>query len=147
MISVCTHFRVRKAYHTCELSVVSRIDQFQQSYFHIPGTCYQMLLLLYGLCMIPGTWDKKKEKRGNRFHTSYEYNVKEGKKKGNGQKRELPVDYWPETGGQKYEGSKHSIWAHVIGQHHLPPVSAVHRPGPPDSRYFGQLPPVFGHFL
>ena len=44
-------------------------------------------------------------------------------RKGNGQKQELPVDSWPETGGQKYEGSKHSIWAHVIGQHHLPPVS------------------------
>ena len=42
---------------------------------------------------------------------------------GNGQKRELPVVSWPETGGQNYEGSKHSIWAHVIGQHHLPPVS------------------------
>ena len=42
---------------------------------------------------------------------------------GNGQKRELPVGSWPETGGQKYEGSKHSIWAHVIGLHHLPPVS------------------------
>ena len=28
------------------------------------------------------------------------------KKIGNGQKRELPVDSWPETGGQKYEGSK-----------------------------------------
>ena len=27
--------------------------------------------------------------------------------KGNGQKRELPVDSWPETGGQKYEGGKH----------------------------------------
>ena len=26
---------------------------------------------------------------------------------GNGQKRELPVGSWPETGGQKYEGSKH----------------------------------------
>ena len=44
-------------------------------------------------------------------------------KKGNGQKRELPVGSWPETGGQEYDGSKHSIWAHVIGQHHLPPVS------------------------
>ena len=42
---------------------------------------------------------------------------------GNGQKRELPVVSWPETGGQNYEGSKHSIWAHVIGQRHLPPVS------------------------
>ena len=42
--------------------------------------------------------------------------------KGNGQKRELPVVYWPETDGQNYEGSKHSNWAHVIGQHHLPPV-------------------------
>ena len=42
---------------------------------------------------------------------------------GASQKRELPVRSWPETGGQKYEGSKHSIWAHVIGQHHLPPVS------------------------
>ena len=54
----------------------------------------------------------------------------------NGQKRELPVGSWPERGGQKYEGSKHSIWANVIGQHHLPPAtfhpfSAVHRPGPP----------------
>ena len=66
---------------------------------------------------------------------------------GNSQKREFPVDSWPETGGQKYEGSKHSIWAHVIDQHHLPPVLAVHRPGPPDSRYFGQLPPGFGHIL
>ena len=28
---------------------------------------------------------------------------------------ELPVVSWPETGGQNYEGSKHSIWAHVIG--------------------------------
>ena len=46
-----------------------------------------------------------------------------GKNQGNGQKRELPVGSWPETGGQKYEGSKHSIWAHVIGQHSLPPVS------------------------
>ena len=35
----------------------------------------------------------------------------------------------------------------MIGQHHLPPVLAVHRPGPPDSRYFGQLPPGFGHIL
>ena len=43
--------------------------------------------------------------------------------KGNGQKRELPVVSWLETGVQNYEGSKHSIWAHVIGQHHLPPVS------------------------
>ena len=24
---------------------------------------------------------------------------------------------------------------------------AVQRPGPPDSRYFGQLPPVFGHIF
>ena len=45
------------------------------------------------------------------------------KKKGNGQKREPPVGSWPETGGQKYEGSKHSVWAHVFGQHHLPHVS------------------------
>ena len=45
------------------------------------------------------------------------------KLKGNGQKRELPVGSWPETGVQKYEGSKHPIWAHVIGQHYLPPVS------------------------
>ena len=43
--------------------------------------------------------------------------------KGNGQKRELLVGPWPETGGQKYEGSKHSIWVHLIGQHHFPPVS------------------------
>ena len=42
---------------------------------------------------------------------------------GNGQKRELPVGSWPETGGQKYEGSEHSTWGHVISQHHLPPVS------------------------
>ena len=50
---------------------------------------------------------------------------KSQKQKGNSQKRELPVDSWPETDGQKYryEGSKHSIWAHAIGQHHLPPVS------------------------
>ena len=27
------------------------------------------------------------------------------------------------------------------------PFLAVHRPGPPDSRYFGQLPPGFGHIL
>ena len=45
------------------------------------------------------------------------------KKRAMVQKRELPVGSCPETGGQKYEGSKHSIWAHVIGQHHLPPVS------------------------
>ena len=43
--------------------------------------------------------------------------------RGKGQKRELPVVSWPESGGQKYEGSKHSIWAHVIGQHYLPPIS------------------------
>ena len=42
--------------------------------------------------------------------------------KGHGPKRELPVGSWPEMGGQKYEGSKHSIWAHVIGQNYLPPV-------------------------
>ena len=44
--------------------------------------------------------------------------------KGNGQKRELPVGSRPETGGQKYEGSKHSIWAHVIG------------PTPPSTRFW-----------
>ena len=27
------------------------------------------------------------------------------------------------------------------------PFLAVHRPGLPDSRYFGQLPPGFGHIL
>ena len=27
------------------------------------------------------------------------------------------------------------------------PFLAVQRPGPPDSRYFGQLPPVFGHIF
>ena len=57
--------------------------------------------------------------------TTTSYNRRMGKNKGNGQKRELPIGSWPETGGQKYESSKHSIWAHVIGQHHLPPVSGL----------------------
>ena len=41
---------------------------YQHSYF---DTWYEMLLLLYGVCMIPGTWDNKQKKRGNCFHTWY----------------------------------------------------------------------------
>ena len=69
------------------------------------------------------------------------------KKKGNGQKRELPVGSWPETGGQNYEGSKHSIWAHVIGQHHLSPVSGRTPTGTSRFSLLWCLPPGFGHIL
>ena len=69
------------------------------------------------------------------------------KLKGNGQKRELPVGSWPETGGQKYEGSKHPIWAHVIGQHHLPPVSGRTPTGTSRFSLLWCLPPGFGHIL
>ena len=65
-------------------------------------------------------------------------------KKGNGQKRELPVDSWSETGGQKYEGSKHLIWAHVIGQHHLPPVSGCTPTGTSRFSLLWSAPTRFG---
>ena len=43
----------------------------QHSHF---DTWYQMLLLLYGVpvCMIPGTWNNKRKKRGNRVHFAFE---------------------------------------------------------------------------
>ena len=66
---------------------------------------------------------------------------------GNSQKREFPVDSWPETGGQKYEGSKHSIWAHVIGQHYLPPVSGRTTTRTSQFSLLWSAPTVFGHIF
>ena len=66
---------------------------------------------------------------------------------GNGQKRELPVVSWPETGGQNYEGSKHSIWAHIIGQHRLPPVSGRTTTGTSRFLLLWSAPTRFGHIF
>ena len=39
------------------------------------------------------------------------------------------------------------FWPYLIGQHPLSPVFGQKRQGTPDSSYFAQLPPVFGHFM
>ena len=103
---------------------LSGARESQLFFGYITTNCFQRSILTSLLLHLPSSiiqqgyneyFSKTSTSRGERFRSA--------QKNGNGQKRELPVDSWPETGGQKYEGSKHSIWAHVIGQHHLPPVS------------------------
>ena len=70
------------------------------------------------------------------------------KEKGNGQKREYPVLFWPKTDvPENNSGRECCCWPYLIGQHPLSPVFGQKRPGTPGNSYFAQLPPVFGHFL
>ena len=62
----------------------------------------------------------------------------------NGQKRELPVLFWPKT-GVPGNNSGRECWSYLIGQPPLPPDFGQKRPGTPGNSYFTQLPPVFGH--
>ena len=64
-----------------------------------------------------------------------------------GQKRELPISFWPKTGVLKYNNGRECSWPYLIGQHPFSPVLGQKRPGAPDSFYFAQLPPVFGHYM
>ena len=64
----------------------------------------------------------------------------------NGQKRELPVLFWPKT-GVPGNNSGRECWSYLIGQPPLPPDFGQKRPGTPGNSYFTQLPPVFGHFM
>ena len=67
---------------------------------------------------------------------------------GNGQKRELPILFWPKTDVPENKNSgKKCCWSYLIGQHTLSPVFGQKRPGAPDYSYFAQLAPVFGHFM
>ena len=67
--------------------------------------------------------------------------------KGNGQKREYPVLFWPKTYVPENNSGRECCWPYVIGQHPLSPVFGQKRPGTPGNSYFAQLPPVFGHFM
>ena len=69
------------------------------------------------------------------------------KKKGNGQKREYPVLFWPKTDVPESNSGRECCWPYLIGPHRLSPVFGQKRPGTPGKSYFAQLPPVFGHFL
>ena len=67
--------------------------------------------------------------------------------KGNGQKRELPVLFWPKTGVPESNSCRECCWPYLIGQHPLSPVFGQKRQGVPDYSYFARLPPIFGHFM
>ena len=71
----------------------------------------------------------------------------QGKKKGNGQKREYPVLFWPKTDVPENNSGRECLWPYLIGQHPLSPVFCQKRPVTPGNSYFAQLPPVFGHFM
>ena len=66
---------------------------------------------------------------------------------GNGQKRELPVLFWPETDVPENDSGRECCWPYLFGQPPLSPVFGQKRPGTPGNSYFAQLPPVFGHFM
>ena len=68
------------------------------------------------------------------------------KYKSNGQKRELPVLFWPGMGVPE-NNSGRECWPYLIGPHPLSTVFGQKRPGAPGNSYFAQLPPVFGHFM
>ena len=70
-----------------------------------------------------------------------------GLKKGNGQKREYPVLFWPKTDVPENNSGRECCWPYLIGQHPLSPVFGPNRLGTPGNSYFAQLPPVFGHFM
>ena len=80
--------------------------------------------------------------------------------KGNGQKREHPVLFWPKTDVPENDSDRECLkknqnaprpsehcWPYLIHQHPLSPVFGQKRPGTPGNGYFAQLPPVFGHFM
>ena len=67
--------------------------------------------------------------------------------KGNGQKREYPVFFWPKTDVLENNSGRKCCWPYLIGQHPLSPVFGQKRPGTPGNSYFAQLPPVCGHFM
>ena len=69
------------------------------------------------------------------------------KKKGNGQKRELPVLFGQKRMYPENNSGRECCWSYLIGQHPLSPVFGQKRPGTPGNSYFAQLPPVFGHFM
>ena len=68
---------------------------------------------------------------------------------GNGQKREVPVLFWPKTGVPENNSGRECCWPYLIGQHLLSPVfGQKKRPSAPGYiSYFAQLPPVLGHFM
>ena len=73
---------------------------------------------------------------------------------GNGQKRELPVLFWPKTGVPGNNSGRECCRPYMIGQPPLSPVFGQKRPGIPGDSYFAQLPPVlailfsvFAHFI
>ena len=66
---------------------------------------------------------------------------------GNGQKRELPVLFWPKTDAPENNSGRECCWPYLIDQHPLSPIFGQKRPGTPGNSYFAQLPPVFGHFM
>ena len=72
---------------------------------------------------------------------------RQGKKKGNGQKWEYPVLFWPKTDVPQNNSGRECFWPNLIGQHPLSPVFGQKRPVTPGNSYFAQLPPVFGHSM
>ena len=68
-------------------------------------------------------------------------------KKGNGQKRELPVLFGQKRMYPENNSGRECCWPYLIGQRPLSPVFGQKRPGTPGNSYFAQLPPVFGHFM
>ena len=69
------------------------------------------------------------------------------KNKGNGQKREYRVLFWPKTNVPENNSGRECCWPYLIGQHSLSPVFGQKRPCTPGNSYFAQLSPVFGHFV
>ena len=68
-------------------------------------------------------------------------------KKGNGQKRKLPVLLGQKRMYSENNSGREGCWPYLIGQHPLSPVFGQKRPGTLGNSYFAQLPPVFGHFM
>ena len=69
------------------------------------------------------------------------------KNKGNGQKREYRVLFWPKTNVPENNSGRECCWPYLIGQHPLSPVFGQKRPCTPGNSYFAQISPVFGHFM
>ena len=58
---------------------------------------------------------------------------------GNGQKRELPVLFWPKTGVPENNSGTECCWTYLIGQHPISTVFGQKRPGALGYSYFAQL--------
>ena len=64
---------------------------------------------------------------------------------GNGQKWELQVLFWPQTGVPKNYSGRECCWPYLIGQHPLSCIFCQTQRGAPYYWYFDQLPPVLGN--